>query len=243
MNSTTRPDGRAADTLRTLRVERGYTRHAEGAVLLSMGDTRVLCTASIEERIPAWLRGKGEGWITAEYGMLPRATHERTQREAARGQQGGRTQEIQRLIGRSLRACVDRAALGERVITLDCDVLQADGGTRCAAITGAYVALSDAIATLLARGALKRNPLHGAVAAVSVGLWHGMPVLDLDYAEDSAADADANFILTGAGGIIEIQATAEKATFDDAAFASLLGLARAGTAELFKAQQTALARH
>ncbi|MHB1284417.1 MAG: ribonuclease PH, partial [Metallibacterium scheffleri] len=168
MSPVPRPSGRDADALRTLRFERGYTRHAEGAVLVSMGDTRVLCTASVEERIPAWLRGKGEGWVTAEYGMLPRATHERSQREAARGQQGGRTQEIQRLIGRSLRACVDRQALGERVITLDCDVLQADGGTRCAAISGAWVALVDAITALRKRGTLKRDPLHGAVAAVSV---------------------------------------------------------------------------
>ncbi len=240
MNSTTRPGGRTADALRTLRVERGYTRHAEGAVLLSMGDTRVLCTASIEERIPAWLRGKGEGWITAEYGMLPRATHERTQREAMRGQQGGRTQEIQRLIGRSLRACVDRAALGERVITLDCDVLQADGGTRCAAITGAYVALSDAIATLLARGTLKRNPLHGAVAAVSVGLWHGTPVLDLDYAEDSACDTDMNVVMNDAGGIIEIQGTAEGHAFRRSDLDALLDLAGKGIGELIAAQRAAL---
>ena len=240
MNSTTRPGGRAADALRTLRVERGYTRHAEGAVLLSMGDTRVLCTASIEERIPAWLRGKGEGWITAEYGMLPRATHERTQREATRGQQGGRTQEIQRLIGRSLRACVDRAALGERVITLDCDVLQADGGTRCAAITGAYVALCDAIATLLARGTLKRNPLHGAVAAVSVGLWHGTPVLDLDYAEDSACDTDMNVVMNDGGGFVEVQGTAEGHAFRRDELDSLLDLAQQGCARLFALQRAAL---
>ena len=240
MNSTTRPDGRAADALRTLRVERGYTRHAEGAVLLSMGDTRVLCTASIEERIPAWLRGKGEGWITAEYGMLPRATHERTQREAARGQQGGRTQEIQRLIGRSLRAVVDRKAMGEMSITLDCDVLNADGGTRCASITGAYVALALAFRKLRDNKVISAIPFIGQVAAVSCGIYKGQPVLDLDYDEDSAADADANFILTAGGGIVEIQATAEKSTFDDSGFQALLGLARQGTAELFAAQKAAL---
>ena len=240
MNASPRPSGRAADALRNLRIERGYTRHAEGAVLVAMGDTRVLCTASVEERIPAWLRGKGEGWITAEYGMLPRATHERTTREATRGQQGGRTQEIQRLIGRSLRACVDRAALGERVITLDCDVLQADGGTRCAAITGAYVALCDAIAVLQARGTLKRNPLHGAVAAVSVGLWRGTPVLDLDYAEDSACDTDMNVVMNDAGGIIEIQGTAEGHAFRRAELDALLDLAAKGIGTLIAAQRAAL---
>ncbi len=242
MSDISRPSGRSADALRDLRIERGYTRHAEGAVLISLGATRVLCTASIEERIPAWLRGKGEGWITAEYGMLPRATAERTQREATRGQQGGRTQEIQRLIGRSLRACVDRAALGERVITLDCDMLQADGGTRCAAITGAYVALCDAVAVLQARGTLKRNPLHGAVAAVSVGLWRGAPVLDLDYAEDSACDTDMNVVMNDAGGIIEVQGTAEGHAFMRSELDALLDLAGKGIGELVAAQRAALAQ-
>ena len=241
MSPVPRPSGRDADALRTLRFERGYTRHAEGAVLVSMGDTRVLCTASVEERIPAWLRGKGEGWVTAEYGMLPRATHERSQREAARGQQGGRTQEIQRLIGRSLRACVDRQALGERVITLDCDVLQADGGTRCAAISGAWVALVDAITALRKRGTLKRDPLHGAVAAVSVGLWRGLPVLDLDYAEDSACDTDMNVVMNDAGGIIEIQGTAEGHAFRRAELDLLLDLAGKGISEIITAQRAALA--
>ena len=241
MNPVPRPSGRDADALRTLRFERGYTRHAEGAVLVSMGDTRVLCTASIEERIPAWLRGKGEGWVTAEYGMLPRATHERSQREATRGQQGGRTQEIQRLIGRSLRACIDRQALGERVITLDCDVLQADGGTRCAAISGAFVALVDAIAALRKRGTLKRDPLHGAVAAVSVGLWRGLPVLDLDYAEDSACDTDMNVVMNDAGGIIEIQGTAEGHAFHRAELDAMLALADTGIAQIIRAQRAALA--
>jgi len=241
MTSVPRPSGRAPDALRTLSIQRHYTRHAEGSVLIACGDTRVLCTASVEERVPPWLRGKGEGWITAEYGMLPRATHERSQREAARGGQGGRTMEIQRLIGRSLRACVDRAALGERVITLDCDVLQADGGTRCAAITGAYVALVDAIATLLKRGALKRNPLHGAVAAVSVGLWRGTPVLDLDYAEDSACDTDMNVVMNDGGGIIEIQGTAEGHAFRRDELDAMLTLAGKGIDELIAAQRAALA--
>lgn len=241
MSPVPRPSGRDADILRSLRFERGYTRHAEGSVLVSMGDTRVLCTASVEERTPTWLRGKGEGWITAEYGMLPRATHERTQREAARGQQGGRTHEIQRLIGRSLRACVDRQALGERVITLDCDVLQADGGTRCAAICGAWVALTDAVAALLKRGTLKRDPLHGAVAAVSVGLWRGIPVLDLDYAEDSACDTDMNVVMNDAGGIIEIQGTAEGHAFRRVELDQLLDLAGKGIGEIITAQRAALA--
>jgi len=242
MTSVPRPSGRAPDALRTLSIQRHYTRHAEGSVLIACGDTRVLCTASVEERVPPWLRGKGEGWITAEYGMLPRATHERSQREAARGGQGGRTMEIQRLIGRSLRACVDRAALGERVITLDCDVLQADGGTRCAAITGAYVALVDAIATLLKRGALKRNPLHGAIAAVSVGLWRGAPVLDLDYAEDSACDTDMNVVMNDGGGIIEIQGTAEGHAFRRDELDAMLTLAGKGIDELIAAQRAALAQ-
>src|SRR6185312_3813413 len=209
MNQSARPSGRASDQLRAVAIERHYTRHAEGSVLVSFGDTRVLCTASVEDRVPPWLRGKGEGWVTAEYGMLPRATHTRMQREAARGGQGGRTMEIQRLIGRSLRACVDRVALGERVITLDCDVLQADGGTRCASITGAYVALVDAVNALMQRGLLKRNPIHGAVAAVSVGIYQGVPVLDLDYAEDAHCDTDMNVVMNDGGGFIELQGTAE----------------------------------
>src|SRR5437763_12928589 len=195
MTTTPRPSDRAPDQLRAIAIERRYTRHAEGSVLIAFGDTRVLCTASIEEKVPPFLRGKGEGWITAEYGMLPRATGERTQREAARGGQGGRTLEIQRLIGRSLRACVDRAALGERTLTLDCDVLQADGGTRTAAITGAYVALADAITWLKSRDKIKREPIHGAVAAVSIGIYQGTPVLDLDYAEDSRCGTDMNLVM------------------------------------------------
>ncbi|HET7223900.1 MAG TPA: ribonuclease PH [Rhodanobacteraceae bacterium] len=237
-----RPSGRAPDALRVVTIERHYTKHAEGSVLIGMGDTRVLCTASVEERIPPWLRGKGEGWVTAEYGMLPRATSDRTQREAARGGQGGRTMEIQRLIGRSLRACVDRVALGERVITLDCDVLQADGGTRTASITGAYVALVDAVNTLLQRGALKRNPIHGAVAAVSVGVHQGVPVLDLDYAEDAHCDTDMNVVMNDGGGFIELQGTAEGHAFRREELDALLTLAQKGIGELIDAQRIALAR-
>jgi len=237
-----RPSGRAPDALRVVTIERHYTKHAEGSVLIGMGDTRVLCTASVEERIPPWLRGKGEGWVTAEYGMLPRATSDRTQREAARGGQGGRTMEIQRLIGRSLRACVDRVALGERVITLDCDVLQADGGTRTASITGAYVALVDAVNTLLQRGALKRNPIHGAVAAVSVGVHQGVPVLDLDYAEDAHCDTDMNVVMNDGGGFIELQGTAEGHAFRREELDALLTLAQKGIGELIEAQRIALAR-
>jgi ribonuclease PH len=239
--ATQRPSGRAPDALRALTIERRYTKHAEGSVLIGMGDTRVLCTASVEERIPPWLRGKGEGWLTAEYGMLPRATSERTQREAARGGQGGRTMEIQRLIGRSLRACVDRAALGERVVTLDCDVLQADGGTRCASITGAYVALVDAVNGLLQRGLLKRNPIHGAIAAVSVGVYQGVPVLDLDYAEDSNCDTDMNVVMNDGGGFIELQGTAEGHAFRREELDALLALAQKGIGELVEAQRKALA--
>ena len=239
--ATLRPSGRAPDALRALTIERRYTKHAEGSVLIGMGDTRVLCTASVEERVPPWLRGKGEGWVTAEYGMLPRATSERTQREAARGGQGGRTMEIQRLIGRSLRACVDRAALGERVITLDCDVLQADGGTRCASITGAYVALVDAVNGLIQRGALKRNPIHGAVAAISVGVYQGVPVLDLDYAEDSRCDTDMNVVMNDGGGFIELQGTAEGHAFRRDELDALLGLAQKGIGALIEAQREALA--
>ncbi|MCE5232603.1 MAG: ribonuclease PH [Mizugakiibacter sp.] len=242
MNSPSRPSGRAPDQLRPVTIERHYTRHAEGSVLVCFGDTRVLCTASVEERVPAWLRGKGEGWVTAEYGMLPRATKERTQREAARGGQGGRTMEIQRLIGRALRACVDRAALGERVITLDCDVLQADGGTRTAAITGAYVALVDAVDRLLKRNAIGRNPIHGAVAAVSVGIWRGVPMLDLDYAEDCACDTDMNVVMNDGGGFIEVQGTAEGHAFRRDELDMLLALAGKGVAELTALQREALAR-
>ena len=236
-----RPSGRRPDEMREVGFVRGYTRHAEGAVLVSFGHTRVLCTASIENKVPAFLRGKGEGWVTAEYGMLPRATHTRSDREASRGKQGGRTLEIQRLIGRSLRACVDRAALGERTITLDCDVLQADGGTRTAAITGAYVALADAINMLLAKGELKKNPLHGAVAAVSVGIYRGMPVLDLDYAEDSDCDTDMNLVMNEGGAFIELQGTAEGHAFRRDELDALLTLGEAGCAQLFEAQRLALA--
>jgi len=242
MTNFQRPSGRTADQLRPVTIERRYTRHAEGSVLIAFGDTRVLCTASVEEKVPPFLRGKGEGWVTAEYGMLPRATKERTQREAARGGQGGRTMEIQRLIGRSLRACVDRAALGERTITLDCDVLQADGGTRTAAITGAYVALVDAIGALTKRGALKKAPILGAVAAISVGVYRGTPVLDLDYPEDSACDTDLNVVMNDGGGFIELQGTAEGHAFRRDELDALLGLANKGIGELLQFQQEALAR-
>lgn len=238
----TRPSGRQADQLRTVTIERAFTRHAEGSVLVSFGHTRVLCTASVENRVPAFLRGKGEGWVTAEYGMLPRSTHTRSDREAARGKQGGRTLEIQRLIGRTLRACIDRNALGERTITLDCDVLQADGGTRTAAITGAYVALVDAVNLLLKRGEIKRNPLFGAVAAVSVGVYQGQPVLDLDYAEDSDCDTDMNVVMNDGGGFIELQGTAEGHAFRRDELDALLVLAEKGIRELFDAQQAALAQ-
>ena len=238
----TRPSGRAPDALRAIEFVRGYTRHAEGSVLVSFGDTRVLCTASVEERVPAFLKGKGQGWVTAEYGMLPRATHSRSDREAARGKQTGRTQEIQRLIGRSLRACTDLGALGERTLTLDCDVLQADGGTRTAAITGAYVALVDACSALAARKLLKRDPLHGAVAAVSVGICQGIPVLDLDYAEDVAAETDMNVVMNDAGAFIEVQGTAEGHAFHRAELDALLALAGKGIAELIAKQRAALQR-
>ena len=232
---------RAADQLRPLVIERRFTRHAEGSVLISLGDTRVLCTASIEENLPAFLRGKGQGWVTAEYGMLPRATHSRTAREAAKGKQTGRTQEIQRLIGRSLRAVTDLVALGERQITLDCDVLQADGGTRCAAITGAWVALHDACEKLVAAGKIARNPLAEHLAAVSVGIVDGAPVLDLDYREDSACDTDMNVVMTGRGGLVEIQGTAEGAPFTRPQLNTLLDLAEAGIRALVAAQERALA--
>jgi len=239
--SFARPSGRAPEQMRAVSIARGFTRHAEGSVLVAFGDTRVLCTASVENRVPAFLRGKGEGWITAEYGMLPRATHTRGDREAARGKQGGRTLEIQRLIGRSLRACVDRNALGERTITLDCDVLQADGGTRTAAITGAYVALVDAMRWLQAKKEISKNPVIGAVAAVSVGIYRGVPVLDLDYAEDSDCDTDMNVVMNDGGGFIELQGTAEGHAFRRDELDALLALAQGGCDELFAAQQAALA--
>ena len=237
-----RPSGRLPAQLRDVRLTRGYTRHAEGSVLVAFGDTRVLCTASVENRVPPFLRGKGEGWVTAEYGMLPRATNTRNDREAARGKQGGRTLEIQRLIGRALRACVDRGALGERTITLDCDVLQADGGTRTAAITGAYVALVDAVRWLRARREITRDPIFGAVAAVSVGVYRGVPVLDLDYAEDSACDTDMNVVMNDGGGFIELQGTAEGHAFRRDELDALLGLAQDGIVQLLAAQREALAQ-
>ena len=235
-----RPSGRAPDALRDVSFSLGFARHAEGSCLIRMGGTEVLCNASVEGRVPPFLRGKGEGWITAEYGMLPRATHTRGDREAARGKQSGRTQEIQRLIGRALRAVVDRKALGEMTITLDCDVLNADGGTRCASITGAWIALELAVRKLVANNVLPRSPVTGQVAAISCGLVGGAPVLDLDYAEDSNADADANFVLTQAGGIVEIQGTAEKDPFSEEQFLALMAHARTGTARLFELQRAAL---
>jgi ribonuclease PH len=240
MTTVARPSGRAFDQLREIRIERRFTRHAEGSVLISFGDTRVLCTASVESRVPGFLRGKGEGWVTAEYGMLPRSTNERMNREAASGKQGGRTLEIQRLIGRSLRACVDRRALGERTITLDCDVIQADGGTRTAAITGAYVALCDAVAFLHKRGDISRNPVLGAVAAVSVGIFKGQPVLDLDYIEDSGCDTDMNVVMNDGGGFIEVQGTAEGHAFRRAEMDQMLALAEFGVKELVVRQRAAL---
>jgi len=236
-----RPSGRTPDALRPVSLTRGYTRHAEGSVLVAFGETRVLCTASLEERVPPFLRGKGEGWITAEYGMLPRATHDRHNREAASGKQGGRTLEIQRLIGRALRAVVDRKALGERTITLDCDVLQADGGTRTAAITGAYVALVDAVRVLRRKVPNLADPIHGAVAAVSVGIWQGTPVLDLDYAEDSSCETDMNVVMNDGYGFIELQGTAEGHAFRDDELAAMIALARKGIGELVLAQRAALA--
>lgn len=237
-----RPSGRAPDQMRAISIEPNFTIHAEGSVLVSFGNTKVLVTASVEERVPPFLRGKGEGWVTAEYGMLPRATHTRGSREAAKGKQSGRTQEIQRLIGRSLRAVTDLKALGERQITLDCDVIQADGGTRTAAISGAWVALRLAVDKLMAEGKLTGDPITQQVAAVSCGIYQGNPVLDLDYDEDSAADADANFVLLADGKIAEAQATAEGATYDEEGLLRLLRLARIGCGEIFAAQLKAAGR-
>ena len=237
-----RPSGRAPDQMREITIEPHFTKHAEGSVLVSFGETRVLVTASIEERVPPFLRGKGEGWVTAEYGMLPRATHTRSSREAAKGKQSGRTQEIQRLIGRSLRAVVNMKALGERQITLDCDVIQADGGTRTASISGAWVALRLAVDKLMADGLLQTDPIEQQVAAISCGIYNGTPVLDLDYIEDSNAGADANFVLLSNGNIAEAQATAEGETYDEEALLRLLRLARIGCTKLFEAQLKATGR-
>ena len=236
-----RPSGRKPDELRPVSFTRGFTRHAEGSCLVRFGDTHVLCTASLEERVPPWLKGGGKGWVTAEYGMLPRATHERTRREAASGKQSGRTQEIQRLVGRSLRAVVDLVALGERQITLDCDVLQADGGTRTAAITGSWVALFDCLKWMEQRAMFKTWPLKDHVAAISCGIHGGTPVLDLDYPEDSSAGTDANFVMTGSGGIVEIQGTAEGEPFSEATLGELLALAKKGIGELVAKQKDAIA--
>ena len=236
-----RPSQRKPSQLRNVRITRNFTRHAEGSVLIEMGDTQVLCTASIEESLPPFLRGKGQGWVTAEYGMLPRSTHTRSAREAAKGKQSGRTQEIQRLIGRSLRAVTDLKALGERQITLDCDVLQADGGTRCASITGAWLALHDACAYLVAQDKLDQSPLLDHVAAISVGIYQGELVLDLDYPEDSDCDTDMNVVMTGRGGIVEIQGTAEGEPFTRAQMSGLIDLAESGIAQLIAQQKAALA--
>ena len=236
-----RPSKRAPDQLRPVTITRNYTRHAEGSVLIEFGDTKVICTASIEDKVPGFLKGKGQGWLTAEYGMLPRATHTRGDREAARGKQSGRTQEIQRLIGRSLRAVTDLTLLGERTIQIDCDVIQADGGTRTASITGAWVAVQDAVSGLIARGAISANPLKDHVAAISVGIYQGLPVLDLDYPEDSACDTDMNVVMTGAGGFVEVQGTAEGAAFTRAEMDRLLELAGHGIGQLVALQKQALA--
>ena len=237
-----RHDQRRPDQLRPVRITRHFTRHAEGSVLVEFGETRVLCTASVEESVPGFLKGKGQGWLTAEYGMLPRSTHTRSGREAARGKQSGRTQEIQRLIGRSLRAVVDLAALGERQIIIDCDVLQADGGTRTASVTGACVAVCDALDRLVAAGVLEKSPLRDMVAAVSVGIVNGEPVLDLDYVEDSSCDTDMNVVMTGSGGIVEVQGTAEGTPFSRAELDALLALAERGIARLVEVQKIALAQ-
>jgi len=235
-----RPSGRTPDTMRDVRITRGFTSHAEGSVLVEFGQTRVLCTASVEDGVPGFMRGQGRGWVTAEYGMLPRATHTRGDREAARGKQSGRTQEIQRLIGRSLRAVIDLDRLGERTLQIDCDVLQADGGTRTAAITGAWVAVHDAVDWMRTRGMLSDSPLVDSVAAVSVGLWEGQAVLDLDYPEDSACDTDMNVVMTGSGGIVEVQGTAEGRPFSRAQVDQLLDLAAQGIAGLTRMQRQAL---
>ena len=240
MSFVHRPSGRAVDQLRSIVLTRQYTRHAEGSVLIECGDTKVICTASIEDRVPAFLKGKGQGWLTAEYGMLPRSTHTRMDREAARGKQSGRTQEIQRLIGRSLRAAFDLAAFGERTLHLDCDVIQADGGTRTASITGAMVAAYDAFCTLRERGAIEALPVKSFVAAISVGVYRGTPVLDLDYVEDSGCDTDMNVVMTEAGHFIEVQGTAEGAAFDRAGMDRLLDLAQGGIADLIRLQKQAL---
>ena len=237
-----RPSGRAPDQMRSIAIETNFTIHAEGSVLVSFGNTKVLVTASVEEKVPPFLRGKGQGWVTAEYGMLPRATHTRGSREAAKGKQSGRTQEIQRLIGRSLRAVVDMAKLGERQIVIDCDVIQADGGTRTASISGAWVALRLAVDKLIASGALTADPIEDSVAAISCGIYKGTPVLDLDYDEDSVAEADGNFVLTGKGQIVEVQASAEGATYDEEGLLRLLRLARIGCGEIFAAQAKAVGR-
>lgn len=239
--SITRPGSRAADALRTINLTRHFTRHAEGSVLVEFGDTRVLVTASVEENVPGFLRGKGQGWLTAEYGMLPRATHTRGAREAAKGKQSGRTQEIQRLIGRALRAVVDLSQLGERQVIIDCDVLQADGGTRTASITGAAVAVHDALSRLVAAGKLASHPMRELVAAVSVGIFQGTPVLDLDYPEDSACDTDMNVVMTASGGLIEVQGTAEGAPFSRAELTSLLDLAQVGIGQIVTLQRAVLA--
>ncbi len=240
MTTFHRTHGRAADALRPVTITRHYTRHAEGSVLVAFGDTKVLCTASVEEKVPPHKRGSGEGWVTAEYGMLPRSTHTRSDREAAKGKQSGRTQEIQRLIGRSLRCVFDLKALGERTISLDCDVIQADGGTRTAAITGAFVAAHDAVSWLISQGKLQASPIREFVAAISVGIVEGTPLLDLEYVEDSACDTDMNVVMTAAGGYVEVQGTAEGAAFSHAEMAALLALADKGIRELVLAQKAAL---
>jgi ribonuclease PH len=241
MADFSRPSGRAADELRPIRLTRRFTKHAEGSVLVEFGDTRVLCTASIEETVPPFLRNSGQGWVTAEYGMLPRATHTRSPREAAKGKQSGRTQEIQRLIGRALRAVTDLKALGERTITVDCDVLQADGGTRTASITGGYVALVDAVTAVMRKRNLKNNPIHGQVAAISVGIWSGVPVLDLDYVEDSGAETDMNVVMNSGGAFVEVQGTAEGHAFRRHELDELLNLAASGIGQLIAKQTEVLA--
>ena len=235
-----RPSGRTAQQIRPVTITRNYTRHAEGSVLIEFGDTKVLCTASVDRNVPRFLKGKGQGWVTAEYGMLPRSTHSRSDREASRGKQGGRTLEIQRLIGRALRSVTDLEALGEHQIKLDCDVIQADGGTRTAAITGAWVALRIACEKMLLSGAISRNPMADQVAAISCGIWQGQPVADLDYAEDSTAEIDANFILAAEGGIVEVQATGEERPFSRQELDALMDLAESGCAQLFNLQMAAV---